>query len=99
MKARIDALLDLRMSLAALKISGNPAKWEKDFLKNPNKEIMAQIEAKDIEIEAEKIAVKTENQERRGNISQVKDSIQQIKDSDKPAWEKKILIRLVKELR
>lgn len=50
MKTRIDNLKDLRGSLAALNISGNPALWEKEFLLNPDEAVMAQIEAKDAEL-------------------------------------------------
>lgn len=40
-----------------------------------------------------------EEQERVNEIRQIKQAINLIKSSDKPAWEKKLLIRLTKELK
>lgn len=58
-----------------------------------------EYEIETLDITAEYEAELTAIEERRLEIQQIKLAIQLIKDSDKPAWEKKLLIRLVKELR
>ena len=52
----------------------------------------AAIEARDLEENQKK-------QERRNETLEIKEMIQTVKDSDKPAWEKKILVRLIKDMR
>ena len=58
METRINNIKDLRRALAELKISGNPALWEINFLKNPGESVMVQIEEKDCEFSnAESITI------------------------------------------
>lgn len=48
---------------------------------------------------AEHAAEEAEKKARKDEIAQIKKMIKNINDSDKPAWEKKLLKRLVKELK
>ncbi|MCK5608297.1 hypothetical protein KAR91_40825 [Candidatus Pacearchaeota archaeon] len=54
MKKRIDAIKDLPHILITLGISSNAALWEKEFLANPDEEILKKIELKDQIIQSKK---------------------------------------------
>ena len=61
--------------------------------------LMQQLEAEKLVYAAEVSAEGVLKAERINEIAQIKAAIQLIKDSGKPAWEKKILLRFVKDLK
>ncbi len=80
MKQRIEALKDLSHTLATLNISRNAKLWELEFLKNPNEEILIQIEQKDAELYSALLA-----EEEAKNLIKIKKDELKVKIKDKSA--------------
>ena len=69
------------------------------FIKNNDLEKIECLETEYAKMQSEQTAEQAEKDERTTDIQQIKTAINLIKDSDLPAWHKKLLIRLVKELK
>ena len=107
-QTRIQALKDLKIGYAFCPPSDDEYPTgriylEKAILNNPNEsealDLLAQCEAKAIIVTQARDLEEEKQLARKNEIIQIKNAIQEIKDSDKPAWEKKLLIRLAKDLR
>ena len=108
LKNRIDEIIRLDAGFTAfyqlIRNQPNYKVYIKKLLNDPDRiqeanDFVDAIEAKHAEILAKRQVEEQERQDRIEDINQIKKAINLIEESSKPAWEKKLLKRLVKELK
>lgn len=104
LKLRWNALEDKRAAFHAVSPDvPNHALWIKKALANEDHEFieskMVEIETKDDELFAERQLEEEEKEARATELDQIKKAIDLINGSDLPVWHKKILRRLVQDLK
>ncbi len=97
---RVNALPDLRLAMfKCLYMDSNAKQFAKIMIRFADQAKLDCLESKSAEIQAEFDAEIAKKDTRKNDIQQIKAAFAQIDASSKPAWEKKILKRLVNELK